>query len=100
VGTQRDPQEIKNIVLQVIGRLAGEHPQTGVDITGTVEQVFSERERKHLKVAGLKNGTLFLSVDSPAQAYQFNLNRVTILRAIQKKLPDIQKIYFKTGKVV
>jgi len=97
---QTPPQQISCVVSQVMERLSGGKMRPDRDITGILDTVFKAQEKKYLKISGLKNGTLYFITDSPARVYQFNLRRGIILRAIQKEFPDIQKIYFKTGKVV
>ena len=95
---KQKPEEIKNVVMQVIGRLSVQ-PQAQQDWQNLVEKIFTEQERRHLKVSGRKDQTVFFHVDSPAWLFQLNLKRLKILVAVQKQCPDIHQVYFKIGKV-
>lgn len=99
MAAQKRPEEIKGIIFKVMGQLSDHRPEDSRDICAVVERVFSEKERKHVKVAGLKDQTLILNIDSPAWGFQFNLKRLKILKDIQKEIPGIQKIHWKIGKV-
>lgn len=86
-------------MLKVFERLSAGQQQEQFDGQRLVEDIFSEQERKHLKLSGRKEQTLFFCVDSPAWLFQLNLKRAKILKDVQKSIPDIQKVYFKIGKV-
>lgn len=96
---KNQPEIIKEVVLKVFEKLSEGQPQEQFDGQRLVEDVFSDQERKHLKFLGRKERTLFFCVDSPAWLFQLNLKRAKILQAVQKSIPDIQKVYFKIGQI-
>ncbi len=96
---KRQPENIKDVVLKVFEQLSAGQPQAQPDWQRLLENIFDEKERRHVKLSGRKEQVLFFHVDSPAWLYQLNLKRPQILEKVQKEMPDIQKVYFKIGMV-
>ena len=91
--------DIKNIINRVIGDLANKKDQGGKQIASIWCAVLEKKELVHTHVAGLKEGTLFVDVDSPAWLYQMNVKKTKILRLLKEEIPEIKNIRFKIGKV-
>ena len=92
--------EMKDIVHKVFANIVGSSaPKKQEDISRIFDKVLKEQGLAHAKIAGLKEGTLVVNIDSPARLYQFNLKKKKILEEINRAIPDIQKIYFKIGKI-
>ena len=91
--------DIKDIVKQVIGSIATQQPSEQKKLQDCWEKILSQSEQKHARISGFKDGALSVYVDTPAWLYQFNLKKQKILNEIQKEFSEIQKIYFKIGKV-
>jgi predicted nucleic acid-binding Zn ribbon protein len=90
--------EIKEIVHNVIEKISQKSQNDQQKIYQAWEKTIKAKGLEHTKISGLKNQTLYVNVDSSAWLYQLNLQKTQILEAIQKDVPDIQKIYFKIGK--
>lgn len=89
---------IKDIIPQVVEKIirqrAGEQ--------GALEQawldVLEKQDIKHVKLGGLRDGNLLVSVDSPARAYHLRMRKAKILKQLQEKIPGIRDIMFKVGE--
>lgn len=88
---------ISNIVKKVIGDISSQQIREHINI----EEVFARAAKKNkitgVKVTGYKNNQLYITTDSPARLYQVNLLKKKILEDIRQEIPDIEKIFFKTG---
>ena len=92
--------EMKDIVSKVFAKIPGSvGPQKQDDISRIWENILEEQKLSHAKITGLKDGILVVNVDSPARLYQFNLKKKKILDQMSRKVPEIQKIFFKIGKI-
>ncbi len=89
--------EIKNIVHSVIGDLSGQQLKNEQQLFEFWDRILNSKERKHARLSGLKNGTLYVHVDSSAWLYQMNLQKGKILRRMQEKFPEVRKIFIKIG---
>ena len=58
-----------------------------------------EHEAKHIQLKGLKDGQLYVNVDSSVWLYALRVRTGYFLKEIQKDFPDIKKVYFKIGSV-
>lgn len=89
---------IKDIIPQVVEKIirqrAGEQ--------GALEQawldVLEKQDIKHVKLGGLRDGNLLVSVDSPARAYHLRMRKAKILKQLQEKIPGIRDIMFKVSE--
>ncbi len=88
---------IKDIIPQVVEKIirqrAGEQ--------GALEQawldVLEQQDIRHVKLGGLRDGHLLVSVDSPARAYHLRMRKAKILKQLQEKIPGIRDIMFKVS---
>ena len=90
---------IGDIVKDVIGKMAGTSPQSAQKIQEAWGKVLEEKELKHTRLVGVKDGKILACVDSPAWLYQMNIRKRKILTDLKKNLIEIKGIYFKVGKV-
>lgn len=90
---------IKDVVGQVMGKLYVNAPQTQQRIDGVLSAVLNEKEKQHVALSGLKDGKLFIHVDSSAWLFHMKTKQNRLLQDIQRTLPEIENIYFKIGKV-
>ncbi len=90
---------IKDIIPQVMGEMAGKRHHSQERLEGTWQGILEKGEAKHTKIAGIKEGKVFVWVDSPAWLYHMKTRQAKTLERFQKEWPDIQSIHFKIGRV-
>lgn len=90
---------IKDIIVKVIGNMAAQKGGDFSDITRVWPTVIEKKALAHTKVVGTKDGIVLINVDSSAWLYQLNINRTKILKKLQSDISDIKNIRFKIGKV-
>lgn len=90
---------IKEIIKDVMGSMSSRRVLDQDRLQRIWESLFDKKELEHLRVVGLKNGTLSIWVDSPAWLYQLRTQKQKLLKRIQEEIPDIKELYFKIGKV-
>lgn len=90
---------IKSVVQKVIGDLSSHRQSREEDVFLVWQGLFSKKALQHQKLIGIKENNLFVHVDSSVWLYEMKLRQNEYLKAIQKKVPDIQKIIFKIGSV-
>ena len=90
---------IKDVVHQVIGQLAGKQANSNDDIQNIWPRVLSKQELPHARLVSFKEGTLVVYVDSPAWLFQMNLRKGKILDLLKESIPDVKRISFRVGKV-
>lgn len=90
--------DIKNIVNQVIGDLAGKKPSTHDRVERIWRNFLTKLEYKHTKIAGINHGTLSVFVDSPAWLYQMKIRQGKLAKQLNDEIPDIKNIRFRLGK--
>ena len=88
-------ETIKNIVSDVMGRMASGHGGPSGDMQASWERISKDKESR---VADLKDGCVTIMADSAMRLVGLNLNRENILKELQKEFPSIVKISFKVGK--
>lgn len=92
--------EIKAVVAAVIKNLAVKQGKDSRhNIMALWEKVVDKETKKHARPLDLKEKTLRVSVDSSAWMYQLNLERMKLLAALQKEGAEIEKIFFRIGKI-
>jgi predicted nucleic acid-binding Zn ribbon protein len=89
---------IKDIVKTVIGQIAEQSPDTYSKTERIWENLVGKKERKHTKVAGIKEDVLWVYVDSPAWMYHLRIQQNSILQKLKEEIPGIKQIRFKMGK--
>ncbi len=90
---------IKDIIQDVIGKMAQQEPQANIKVERIWKNILEEQELKHTKIVGMKEGNIFAHVDSPAWLYQMRIRRSKILERLKDEIPDIKSIRFKIGKI-
>ena len=69
--------KIKDIVDTVIENLSSTKPSIQEEVLRVWKNVLKEKEKRHAKISGFKEGKLFVNVDSSAWLYQFNLKKLS-----------------------
>ena len=90
---------IKDIVNSVIGNIANKSPNEHNKTERIWKNLLNEKELKHTRIAGIKEGTLFVCVDSPAWMYQMRIRQTKILKELKEEIPGVKSIRFKMGKI-
>lgn len=91
-------EEIKEIVKTVLENISSKSPQGMQPVEKIWDGLLKEKERRHTRIIGLKNGQLLVSVDAPAWLFQLNLKKRKITENLQRECPEIKGISFKIGK--
>ena len=93
------PIEISSVVTKVMEQLSHRQPQDEQRLLIILEKNIAKNVFKHIKLAGIREHCLTIYVDSPAWLYQLNLKRQKIVEELKKEFSEIEKVYFKIGKV-
>jgi hypothetical protein len=88
--------EIKNIVSQVIGRMASHQGEAFQDIQKAWEKIAGA---KGSRVAEFKDGSLTIYADTSMRMVRLNLNKQSLLQQLNQEFPSIKKICFKVGTI-
>jgi hypothetical protein len=88
---------IKEIVKGVMGKLSRE-PDTETKIQLAWEEFLGEKNKEHALFSGIKNKTIFITIDSPARLHQFKSRKAALLRIFQKIDPEINEIKYRVGQ--
>ena len=92
-----------DFVGDVVKNVIGKWSQKEFDSVNKIDRLWcnivDEKEREHLCLRGMKNGTLFVSVDSPLWLQQMRIKKKKYLGKMQEELPEIINISFQIGKV-
>jgi len=89
---------IKNIINDVIGKIAARETKEHEKIERIFENILEEHEGKHIFLEGMKEGIVLISVDSPVWLYQMRVRKRKILERLKKEIETIKDIRFKLGK--
>lgn len=90
---------IKDIVPQVVKNISEQKPNAHDDVLGAWQRSVDKKTFDHTRVIGIKNGKLLVFTDSPVRLFDLTLQRAKILKQIQEKIPELQEIAFKIGRV-
>ncbi len=90
---------IEDIVKTVIGNIAGQKPDIHNKTERVWENILNAKELKHTKIIGIKDGGLFVCVDSPAWLFQMRIRQTKILKQLKEDAPEVKYIRFKMGKI-
>jgi hypothetical protein len=92
-------EQIKEIVINVIGRLETKKIEAGEkDLNELLKKALTKKELEHIKVNYFKKGILNLSVDSSAWLYNFNLQKQNLITKLNKHMSGIKDIRFYIGE--
>jgi len=89
---------IKEIVKDVMGKLSRE-PDIETKLENVWKEFLGDKNKEHAHFTGVKNKSVFITVDSPARLYQFKSKKSTLLRAFKKIDPEINDIVYRVGQM-
>lgn len=90
---------IKDIIPDIMKGISEKSPSVQIQVTSVWEEVVGEKGKGHTAVAGFKNGKLTVNVDSSAWLFQMKLHKKKMEKVIKDKIPDVNNINFRIGKV-
>jgi len=90
---------IGDIVKSVIGNIADKKAAAVVNIEEVWNIVLDVKELEHTQLVGINNGVLSVYVDSSVWLYHLKVKKNNILQKVRKRIPEIQDIRFKIGKL-
>ena len=90
---------IKDILNNIVGDIAAKNPNIQSKVDDIWKNVLEEQDLKHTKLLDLKDGVLYIVVDSPAWLYQIQIKKRKILKRMQDEIPEIKRIQLKVGKI-
>jgi hypothetical protein len=90
---------IKDIIPQVMGEMASKRHHSHESLEDIWCGLLEQDELKHTRIVGIKGGTALVLVDSPAWLYHIKIKQSKILECFQKKIPGIQGLHLKIGRV-
>jgi hypothetical protein len=90
---------IKEIVKNVIGKMSQNQPDTQTKLEQVWLRFVDEKHRTHARLAGLKDNTIYIVVDSPAQFHQLKSKKDALLRNFKQEVPSIKNIVYKVGQM-
>jgi len=61
------------------------------------KRAFSSKESRHARISGIKNGLLYIKVDSSAWLYYFNLHKKELLEKLSAQDAGIKDFKFSLG---
>jgi hypothetical protein len=92
-------EAIKYTVKNVLQELEAKQKPGATDaIQDLLGEVFTKKERKHIKLRYFKKGTLGLNVDSSSWLYHFSLRKEKLLAKMQRKSRAIKNLRFSIGE--
>ncbi|MCK9594105.1 MAG: DUF721 domain-containing protein [Candidatus Omnitrophica bacterium] len=93
-------EPIKNSVLSLLSDLKAKKQGSGfLYPDGLLKRGFAKKELKHIKFGSVKNGILYITVDSPVWAYYLNMQKKRILTRLAAGPSGIKDVRFKIGDV-
>lgn len=69
------------------------------DIEQFLKKALTNRESKHIKFKYFQRGVLGIDVDSSAWLYSLSLKKDSLLKTLNKELPDIKEIRLRIGEI-
>ena len=90
---------IREIVKDVISKISQKQPDIRDQLETAWFGIVDEKQRKHTRLAGLKDGKISVYVDSPAWLFQMKIKKGEILKKLKSKIPEIKDLIFSVGKV-
>jgi len=89
---------IKDIIPQVVEKMARQRAGEQGALEQAWKDVLAKQGLKHVTLVGPRDGSLLVSVDSPARLYHLRTRKAAILRQLREKVPEIKDIIFKVGE--
>ena len=92
-------ESINKIIPDVIENISTKTPKIEEKVHEIWKRILNKKELKHTKIKGLKQGDLFVTVDSSTLIFHMNMKKNKILKEINKEVSEINNIVFKIGKI-
>jgi hypothetical protein len=93
-------EPIKNSVLSLLSDLKTKRKNPIFSNTdGLLKDAFAKKELGHIKFGSVKNGVLYITVDSSVWIYYLNMQKKRILTRLAARSAGIADIRFKIGEV-
>ena len=93
-------EPIKNSVLSLLSDLKAKRKNPVFpDPEGLLKNAFAKKELGHIKFDSVKNGILYITVDSSVWIYYLNMQKKRILTRLAARSTGIKDIRFKIGEV-
>jgi len=93
-------EPIKNSVLSLLSELkAKKKDPFFADPEVLLKDAFAKKELGHIKFGSVKNGVLYITVDSSVWIYYLNMQKKRILTRLASRASGIKDIRFKIGEV-
>lgn len=95
---KRQVPSVKDILPDVLKDISRSNAHEQVQL----EQIWGDIAGPNARGAalnGFKDGTVYITVDSPARLYYWKLRRQTALKRFQERRADVTNIAFKIGTV-
>jgi predicted nucleic acid-binding Zn ribbon protein len=93
-------EQIKGIVKDVIERLSSKTSIPQKQIWRVWQEAVGEKNIKHTRIEGIRDGRIFVRVDSPVLMFHLNLKRNYILKQLQQRIDrNLTDIKLKIGKI-
>lgn len=90
---------IKDIIPQVIGKIAQQRSGVYEALERVGQNIFGKQELKHMKLVGMQAGKAVIIVDSPALLYHLRTRKMKILKQLHQELPEIHDITIQVGRI-
>jgi len=84
---------IKDVLQSVMGQLAVSEGSDRRNIEDIFCRALNPQEQEHVRFSGMKNGKLFIHVDSSAWLFQMRTKQQRLLKEIQQQVPEVTQIY-------
>lgn len=91
---------IKDVVHALMGKLSVSTVEGRRSVEDIVSGMLNDQEKKHVRFSGMKEGKIFMVVDSSAWLFQMRTKQQRLLKEIQLQVSDVTQMYFKIGKVL
>ncbi|HLF18901.1 MAG TPA: DciA family protein [Candidatus Omnitrophota bacterium] len=90
---------IREIVKDVISKMSQKQPDIRDQLDRVWLEIIDGKQRKHMRLTGIKDGQVSVCVDSPAWLFQMKIKKGEILKKLKNKIPEIKDLIFRVGKV-
>ena len=92
-------EAIKNTLEGLLKDLAARKEKSAdQDPENLIKKFFSRKEAEHGRAGILKNGVLYIKVDSSTWLYYFNLHKKEFLEKFSARNPQIKSLKFSLGE--
>jgi len=93
-------EAIKDTIQQVIARMqTRQQEKEGNDPGEHLKKLLTKKELEHIRVTALKNGILYVNVDSSVWLYRLSIRTDAFLETLNKLPQKIKSIRFRVGDI-